>query len=64
VWNNFVRTVSFRQNKTGRKGLLFDPVLGNAAPLPFMVRRYDEPPIKREDLPDFDYYILFNKLSG
>jgi L-ascorbate metabolism protein UlaG (beta-lactamase superfamily) len=40
------------------KRLLFDPVLGNAAPLPFMVRRYDEPPIKREDLPDFDYIVI------
>ena len=35
----------------GGKRLLFDPVLDNAAPLPFMVPRYDEAPIKREDLP-------------
>ncbi|MDR1874201.1 MAG: MBL fold metallo-hydrolase, partial [Synergistaceae bacterium] len=40
------------------KRLLFDPVLGNAAPLPFMARRYDEAPIKREDLPDVDYIVI------
>jgi L-ascorbate metabolism protein UlaG (beta-lactamase superfamily) len=40
------------------KRLLFDPVLGNAAPLPFMVRRYDEVPIKREELPTVDYIVI------
>jgi L-ascorbate metabolism protein UlaG (beta-lactamase superfamily) len=40
------------------KRLLFDPVLGNAAPLPFMVPRYDEAPIKREDLPPVDYIVI------
>ncbi|GHV37858.1 hydrolase [Synergistales bacterium] len=40
------------------KRLLIDPVLGNAAPLPFMVRRYDEAPIKREELPDIDYIVI------
>jgi L-ascorbate metabolism protein UlaG (beta-lactamase superfamily) len=40
------------------KRLLFDPVFGNAAPLPFMVRRYDSAPIKREDLPDMDYIVI------
>jgi L-ascorbate metabolism protein UlaG (beta-lactamase superfamily) len=40
------------------KRLLFDPVFGNAAPLPFMVRRYGEAPIKREDLPDVDYIVI------
>ena len=42
----------------GGKRLLFDPVLGNAAPLPFMVRRYDEAPIRREELPDADYIVI------
>jgi len=40
------------------KRLLFDPVFGNAAPLPFMVPRYDEAPIKREDLPVVDYIVI------
>ena len=40
------------------KRLLFDPVFGNAAPLPFMVPRYDEAPIKREDLPPLDYIVI------
>jgi L-ascorbate metabolism protein UlaG (beta-lactamase superfamily) len=42
----------------GGKRLLFDPVLDNAAPLPFMVPRYDEAPIKREDLPALDYVVI------
>lgn len=40
------------------KRLLFDPVFDNAAPLPFMVPRYDEPPIGRSDLPPVDYIVL------
>ncbi|MDR2737065.1 MAG: MBL fold metallo-hydrolase [Gracilibacteraceae bacterium] len=40
------------------KRLLFDPVFGNAAPMPFMARRYDEAPIKREELPDVDYVVI------
>ncbi|MCL1875327.1 MAG: MBL fold metallo-hydrolase [Synergistaceae bacterium] len=40
------------------KRLLFDPVFGNAAPLPFMVRRYDDSPIKRENLPTIDYIVI------
>jgi L-ascorbate metabolism protein UlaG (beta-lactamase superfamily) len=40
------------------KRLLFDPVFGNGAPLPFMVPRYDEAPIKREDLPAVDYIVI------
>jgi L-ascorbate metabolism protein UlaG (beta-lactamase superfamily) len=42
----------------GGKRLLFDPVLDNAAPLPFIVRRYDEAPIRRKDLPDADYIVI------
>ena len=41
----------------GRR-LLIDPVFGNAAPIPFMVPRYDESPIKRDDLPAIDYIII------
>lgn len=37
------------------KRLLFDPVFGNAAPLPFMVPRYDAAPLAREELPPLDY---------
>ncbi|MDR1621531.1 MAG: MBL fold metallo-hydrolase [Synergistaceae bacterium] len=40
------------------KRLLFDPVFSNAAPLPFMVPRYSEAPIKREDLPAVDYIVI------
>ena len=40
------------------KRLLFDPVFGNAAPLPFMVLRYDKPPIAREELPPVDYIVI------
>jgi L-ascorbate metabolism protein UlaG (beta-lactamase superfamily) len=42
----------------GGKRLLIDPVFDNAAPVPFMVRRYDEAPMKREDLPDVDYIVI------
>jgi L-ascorbate metabolism protein UlaG (beta-lactamase superfamily) len=42
----------------GGKRLLFDPVFGNAAPLSFMVPRYDEAPIKRENLPAVDYIVI------
>ncbi|MCL1941299.1 MAG: MBL fold metallo-hydrolase, partial [Synergistaceae bacterium] len=42
----------------GGKRLLFDPVFDNAAPIPFMVPRYDEAPIKREDLPPVDYIVI------
>ena len=40
------------------KRLLFDPVFCNAAPLPFMVPRYDAPPLSREDLPPLDYIVI------
>ena len=40
------------------KRLLFDPVFDNAAPIPFFAQRYDEAPIKREDLPDIDFIII------
>ena len=35
-----------------------DPVFGNAAPLPGIVRRYCEAPLKREDLPPLDFIII------
>jgi len=37
---------------------LVDPVLGNAAPLSGIVRRYVAAPIKREDLPPVDYVLI------
>ena len=40
------------------KRLLIDPVFGNAAPLPFMVLRYGEAPIAREELPPVDYIVI------
>jgi L-ascorbate metabolism protein UlaG (beta-lactamase superfamily) len=40
------------------KRLLFDPVFGNAAPVPFVAPRYDEAPIKRDDLPNVDYIVI------
>lgn len=40
------------------KRLLFDPVFGNAAPLPFLVPRYDAAPLGREDLPPLDYIVI------
>lgn len=42
----------------GGKRFLVDPVFGNAAPVPGIVRRYVKSPIKREDLPPIDYVIL------
>jgi L-ascorbate metabolism protein UlaG (beta-lactamase superfamily) len=40
------------------KRILFDPVFDNAGPFPGIVRRYDESPIKREELPDIDIIII------
>jgi len=40
------------------KRLLVDPVFDNAAPLPGIVRRYTEAPLKREHLPPLDYVLL------
>ncbi len=41
-----------------QKRIIFDPVLGNAAPLFFAVPRFDIAPIKREDLPRADYVVI------
>ena len=38
--------------------MLIDPVFGNAAPFPGMARRYDESPLKRDELPDVDFVII------
>lgn len=35
-----------------------DLVLENASPLPWTVRRHQKAPIKRKDLPEFDYILL------
>jgi L-ascorbate metabolism protein UlaG (beta-lactamase superfamily) len=40
------------------KRLLVDPVFGNAAPLPGVVRRYVDPPLRREELPALDYVLI------
>ena len=40
------------------KRILFDPVFENAGPLPVISRRYDESPLKREELPDIDIVII------
>lgn len=40
------------------KRIIFDPVLGNAAPIPFAVPRYGEAPIKRNELPKVDYIVI------
>ena len=40
------------------KRLIFDPVFGNAAPIPFAVSRYGEAPIKAENLPESDYIVI------
>lgn len=40
------------------KRILFDPVFKNAGPLPIITRRYDESPLKREELPEIDLVIL------
>lgn len=40
------------------KRILFDPVLKNAAPIPFMVPRYNKAPVKLSDLPKIDIVII------
>ncbi len=40
------------------KRLLFDPVFGNAAPLPLAVPRYGKAPLSREDLLAIDYVVI------
>ncbi|MDR2365227.1 MAG: MBL fold metallo-hydrolase [Zoogloeaceae bacterium] len=40
------------------KRLLVDPVFGNAAPLPGIVRRFGAAPIKRADLPPLDVVLI------
>lgn len=42
----------------GEKRIIFDPVLDNAAPIPFAVPRFDKAPIERKNLPDVDYVII------
>jgi L-ascorbate metabolism protein UlaG (beta-lactamase superfamily) len=40
------------------KRFLVDPVFGNAAPVPFIVRRYGPSPLDREELPPLDYVLI------
>lgn len=42
----------------GGKRIVFDPVLGNAAPIPLAVPRYNQAPIDYENLPQIDYVII------
>ncbi len=42
----------------GRKRILFDPVFGNAAPIPLAVPRYGKAPIERDELPKIDYVVI------
>lgn len=42
----------------GGKRLGTDLVFGNASPVPFTVRRYQDAPLKRRDLPKLDYILL------
>ncbi len=41
----------------GRR-ILFDPVFGNAAPIPFAVPRYGKAPVEAKDLPPIDYVVI------
>jgi len=40
------------------KRIIVDPVLGNAAPFPGIVKRYEESPLRREDIPDADILLI------
>ena len=40
------------------KRILIDPVFGNAAPVPFVVCRYNKAVIKRNELPKLDYVLI------
>lgn len=40
------------------KRLLIDPVFENAGPLPGITARFDESPVKKEDLPEIDVLII------
>lgn len=42
----------------GGKRFIFDPVIGNAAPLPFMVPRYNRAPLSRDNLPEIDFVVI------
>lgn len=35
-----------------------DPVFGNAAPVPFAVKRYCEPPMRRDQIPPLDFLLI------
>ena len=40
------------------KRFMTDPIFGNAAPVPFVVRRYTENPMKIKELPELDFVII------
>ena len=45
-------------NALGSTTVLIDPVFGNAAPVPFAVRRFTKPAIERTALPDIDVVLI------
>lgn len=42
----------------GGRRFATDPVFGSAAPVSFAVKRYCEPPMRREDLPELDFILI------
>lgn len=40
------------------KRIIIDPVFDNAAPIPFIVKRYQDSVIKRNELPKIDYVLI------
>ncbi|MDR3299398.1 MAG: MBL fold metallo-hydrolase [Candidatus Accumulibacter sp.] len=40
------------------KRLLVDPVFGNAAPIPGIVRRFTDAPLERDQIPPLDYVLI------
>lgn len=40
------------------KRFMTDPVFGNAAPIPFVVRRYTENPLRIGELPELDFVVI------
>lgn len=42
----------------GGKRIIFDPVLDNAAPVPFAVPRYNPAPLAYDDFPEIDYVVI------
>ena len=41
-----------------QKRIIVDPVFGNTAPVPFIIKRMVKPPIRRSQLPHMDYVVI------